>query len=60
MKAIDTTDGVFEPGQSGSVCWCQALIKPVSWTLGGVLLAAVAVAVVTAAGSGSTTCHRSR
>ncbi len=52
MQAIDTTDGVFEPGQSGSVCWCQALIKPVSWTLGGVLLAAVAVAVVTAAGSG--------
>ena len=52
MTAIDTTRGVLEPGSSGSVCWCQALIKPVSWMLGGTLLAAVAVAVVTAAGAG--------
>ncbi|MDE0830665.1 MAG: DUF1800 domain-containing protein [Vicinamibacterales bacterium] len=52
MKAMHSTRSEFEPGSAGSVCWCQALIRPVSWVLGGALVAALAVAVVTASGAG--------
>ncbi|MDA1093484.1 MAG: DUF1800 domain-containing protein [Acidobacteria bacterium] len=50
MTAMHSTRSDMDAGGAG--CWCLALIRPVSWLLGGSLVATLGIVVVTASGAG--------